>query len=125
MKLAPKHYDSANSNIYQGFFPLEPNDDAHKEFYQMCMDLGDVSAWERDGCQLYEAVPWFKDEPQSSELSWVLLEFKKHFNRMQKTAKRIIRCIAVGLGKPRDYFDPWFAKENAGMFRSQYYYPRS
>lgn len=43
---------------------------------------------------------------------------------MHKTAIRIMRCIAIGLGKPKDYFDPWFAKESSAIFRSQYYTPR-
>lgn len=124
MKLAPKHYASENKNIYQGFFPLEKKDDAHKEFYQLGMDYGDVSKWERDGCALYEPVPWFA-EPELQKYSWIIKEFKIHYKRMHKTAMRILRCIAMGLGKPKDYFDSWFAKESGSLFRSQYYLPRA
>ena len=117
MTLAPKHYVNQNQNIYQGFFPLEKKDDAHKEFYQFGIDYNDVSEWERDGCALYEAVPWFK-QPEHKKYDWIIREFKMHYKRMQKTAMRILRCIAVGLGKQKNFFDPWFDKENSSIVRS-------
>ena len=117
MKLSPKHIMPSNQNIYQGFYPLLNNEDAHKEFYQIAMDYDDVSEWEREGCAMYEPVPWFT-EPELQKYGWIIKEFKLHFKRMQKTAMRIIRCISIGLGKPRDYFDAWFAKESGAVFRS-------
>ena len=74
MKLAPKHYMPKNKNIYQGFFPLEQNDDAHKEFFQLGRSLDEISEWEREGCQLYEPVPWFENEKRP-DMKWVIEVF--------------------------------------------------
>lgn len=42
---------------------------------------------------------------------------------MHKTGLRIIRCIALGLGKPKNYFDAWFTTECGSVFRSLHYFP--
>jgi isopenicillin N synthase-like dioxygenase len=83
----------------------------------LCTDYQNVSEWEAEGCALYEPVPWFTD-PDMQKYDWILKEFKMHYKRMHKTAMRIIRCISIGLGKPKDYFDSWFAKESGSVVRS-------
>lgn len=57
-------------------------------------------------------------------MQWVLEEFRNHWTRMHKVGLRLIRCIALGLGKNKYYFDPWFKDECSSVFRSQYYLPR-
>jgi isopenicillin N synthase-like dioxygenase len=44
---------------------------------------------------------------------------------MHDMALKIISCFAVGLGKSPDYFEPWFKKECASVFRGLHYLPRS
>lgn len=44
---------------------------------------------------------------------------------MHDLALKIISCFAVGLGKSPDYFEPWFKKECASVFRGLHYLPRS
>lgn len=38
---------------------------------------------------------------------------------------KLCSYIAMGMGKPRDFFDDWFAKDSLATFRSIYYRPRS
>ena len=37
---------------------------------------------------------------------------------------RLASIIAVGLGKDKDFFKPWFEKESASTFRTIFYLPR-
>ena len=63
MKMAPNHFNSENKNIYHGYFPFLPSDVSHKEFYDMPRPLEDISDWEREGCPLYEFIPWVDSDP--------------------------------------------------------------
>ena len=43
---------------------------------------------------------------------------------MHDLALQLISCLALGLGKKEDYFDPWFKKESASTMRGIHYNPR-
>ena len=62
MRLAPKHFNSENENIYHGYFPFLQNDPSLKEFYDMARPFKDISDFERAGCKLYEENPWLTQE---------------------------------------------------------------
>jgi isopenicillin N synthase-like dioxygenase len=85
--------------------------------------LSDISDWERKGCPLYEGNTWPKNSKEL-DLDWVLEVFEQHHKRMHNLAMKLIRCFAVGLGKNKDYFDPWFKDESTAVFRGLHYLPR-
>jgi isopenicillin N synthase-like dioxygenase len=43
---------------------------------------------------------------------------------MHDLAISLIRSFAVGLGKNKNYFDPWFKDESTAVFRGLHYLPR-
>jgi isopenicillin N synthase-like dioxygenase len=43
MKMAPKHFNPENSNIFKGYFPFIENDPSFKEFYDMSRQYSDIS----------------------------------------------------------------------------------
>ena len=74
--MAPKHLNKQNKNIYHGYFPFLPSDPSHKEFYDMPRPLEDISDWERNGCPLYEFIPWISQESDpKGEHNWILEAF--------------------------------------------------
>ena len=56
LSMSPKHINSKNDNLYQGYFPFLDNDVALKEFYSMPRPFEDLSDWEAKGCKMYEKV---------------------------------------------------------------------
>ena len=67
LMLSPKHVTPGNANGYQGYFPFIDGNVALKEFYSMPRPFSDISSWEKEGCKLYEEIPWFEDP----ELEWI------------------------------------------------------
>ena len=82
--------------------------------------FSDISQWEKEGCELYEEIPWF-DDP---ELNWIKERFEQHFKRMHSFSLKLIQCFALGLGKNEDYFDAWFKDECSSTFRGIHNKPR-
>ena len=123
MKMAPKHLNSENKNIYHGYFPFIEGDPSHKEFYDMPRPLEDISKWEREGCPLYEFIPWIEND-ENGEHKWIIESFQNHLKCMHKLALKLIRCFAISFGKNEDYFDNWFKDECSSTFRAIHYQPR-
>lgn len=110
--------NSANPNIYRGYQPFKANDPSHKEFYDMGFPVKDMSKEERE-YPLYERTPTLPDE-----YLWIHQVFGKVFYAWYKVALGVVRHLAVGLGKPADFFDPWFEGGSLSTFRSIHYLPR-
>jgi isopenicillin N synthase-like dioxygenase len=120
MRMAPRHHNPSSKNIYHGYFPFLDSDSSHKEFIDIGRPFSDISEWESKGCSLYEPHPWVEGE--NEEIRETLDE---HYKVMHRLAMRLIRCMALGLGKKADYFDPWFEKECSSTLRGIHYMPRS
>ena len=122
MKMAPKHYKGAenNENTYQGYFPFLQGDVSLKEFYSLPRPYEEISDWERDGCPLYEPLSWTPDQ----KYDWILKRFQKHWKVMHTFAMKLNRLFALGLGKPLNYFDPWFKDECTSTCRTIHYISR-
>ena len=123
MKLALRHYVPGNKNIIHGYFPFLDKNVAHKEFYDMARPLSDISKWEREGCPLYEENAWPENSTQLG-LDEVKVKFEQQFRVMQSLALKLIQYLAVGLGKDKAYFDPWFKDECTADLRAIHYKPR-
>ena len=121
--MAPNHFNPENKNIYHGYFPFLPSDVSHKEFYDMPRPLEDISDWERNGCPLYEFIPWVDSDPEQT-YEKVRIAFVEHFRRMHALALKLLSCLSIGVGKSANYFDPWFKDECSSVFRAIRYEPR-
>ena len=121
MSMAPKHFAPENKNIYHGYFPFLESDVSHKEMYDMPRPLSDISEWERKGCPLYEFIPWVTT---TKEHDWILESFQAYFKNMHTISLKLLRCLALGLGKDEEYFDAWFKDECSSVFRGIHYKPR-
>jgi isopenicillin N synthase-like dioxygenase len=44
---------------------------------------------------------------------------------MHDLGLKILSHLSIGLGKKKDYFDPWFKEACGSTFRSIHYLPRS
>jgi len=118
-KLLLKSHNPANSNIYRGLVPFLDNDASHKEFYDMGGDVDAMSENERK-FPLYEKTPFPEDEPYK----YILEGFQNHFNVMKSTGLKLLRLLALGLGKDGDFFLPFFENECLSTMRSIHYLPR-
>jgi isopenicillin N synthase-like dioxygenase len=43
IKMAPRHHNEKNENIFHGYFPFIKNDSSHKEFFDMGRSIDDIS----------------------------------------------------------------------------------
>ena len=125
MRMAPKHFNPDNGNMFHGYFPFIENDISHKEFLDCGRpNFADISDWERNGCPLYEENPWTEKFQSGGELEWIKQTFDDQFYLMHKLASTLISCLAIGLGKKENYFDPWFKHECSSTMRGIHYSPR-
>ena len=118
-RLYLRHDEAGNANIYRGYQPFKANDASHKEFFDQGFALSMLSESER-AFPLYEATPF----PLEPELAWIRGAFDKVFLSWYGLALRVVRLLAEGLGKPRNYFDAWFVGGSLSTFRTIHYLPR-
>ena len=102
-KLYKNHFVKENSNLYRGFAPFIDNDPSHKELYEMGLEWSQVSDEEKL-CPLHEETPWPECEGATEFKTFML----SHYDLMHKLGIKLMGHIALGLGKPRDFFDKWF-----------------
>ena len=104
--VAMRHHNEENHNYYRGLTPFQDNDPAHKEMYEMGMPYELISEEEKENC-LSEPTPF----PAREDLQWVKKVFEDQYDLMQKTALKLCEYLALGLGKDRFFFHPWFEKD--------------
>ena len=71
---------------------------------------------------LQEPTPWLKNDPQNKYL-WIFKTFEKYWLIMHRVCMQIIGLISEGLGKRKDYFDPWFKKDCFSFLRAIHQLP--
>lgn len=123
MQMALKQFNPGNKNIFHGYFPFLDSDVSHKEFFDMGRPVHDISQWEMEGCPLYEPTPWIQNATED-ELG-ILKAFEDYFAQMHDLALKLLRSLSHGLGKPSNFFDPWFKDACSSEFRAIHYEPRS
>lgn len=119
-KLYKTHFNRENKNGYRGHAPFIDNDPSHKELYEIGLEYSRVSEEEKK-YPLHEETPW----PESGDEAH---EFKKfmlgHYDNMQNIGIDVMQHIALGLGKPKTYFDSWFNVDTCSTLRIIRYLPR-
>lgn len=63
--------------------------------------------------------------PQKEEHKNIREGYRKHFLMFHRLSLKLINYLAIGLGKPRNFFDQFFEKDALSTFRSIYYLPRN
>lgn len=119
-KLYKNHFLRENPNYYRGFAPFIANDPSYKELYEIGLDMGKVSKEEQQ-YSLHEDTPWPKVDGGDKFKEFM----DKHYDVMHKLGIKIMSHIALGLGKPADFFDGWFLNNTCSTLRIIHYLPRS
>lgn len=120
-KLKWRNHNPKNPNIYRGLAPFIDNDESHKELFDCGVPYEDTSVQEKSHV-LCEDTPF----PSGNEFYEGLKKYYiSQFWHRQKLGARLAGLIALGLGKDRQFFEPFFGPASSSSFRSIYYKPRS
>ena len=104
--LATKSFNSENTNVYRGYFPLDAQNSSYKEGFEMAEELSKEQC-SRIGFPLYEPNPWPSDG--EVEAKWFKSVLYNHYQLMHNTALEVSRLIARGLGADENWFDNMFS----------------
>jgi len=119
-KLKMHHHNSDNPNEYRGLAPFLDNDASHKELFDMGMPWKLVSEDQRN-YKIVEETPF----PTEEEYKWIVDGYEKFYDLFHKLSLKLLNYLAIGLGKEKGFFDPWFEKNALSTLRSIYYLPRA
>jgi isopenicillin N synthase-like dioxygenase len=70
---------------------------------------------------LLEPTPF----PPMPESQWIRLKFEEEYNRMHAVSLKLLEYMAIGLGKERKFFYPWFEHDSMSTWRAIHILPRS
>ena len=115
-----KVHNPENCNTYRGFIPFIDNDPSHKEMLDMGCDYATLSEEEKQQ-PLTEDTPF----PTQPEHAHIKQNFLRHYDFRLKLGLKLIEYLAIGLGKDRHFFKPWFEEQTLSTFRSIKYLPRA
>lgn len=117
--LKMRHHNKANPNVYRGLAPFLDNDPSHKELFDTGLPWSQFSA-DQHKYRLVERTPY----PEESEYRHLQEGYERHFSLFMDLSLQLLSYLALGLGKHKDFFRPWFEKNSLSTFRSIYYLPR-
>ena len=120
-QLWTKNHNPENTNIYRGLHPFVDNDESHKELFDMGLPNDEITPSERK-YKLYEDTPFPTGTPELDELREF---YQAEYRHRLQLGMKLCSYIAMGMGRPRDFFDDWFSKDSLATYRSIYYRPRS
>ena len=69
---------------------------------------------------LVEETPF----PTEDEYKGLVQRYKAWWKFQHSVCMKLLEYIALGLGKERAFFKPWFEKDSLATFRSIHYLPR-
>ncbi len=116
-KLYWKNHNPNNKNIYRGMAPFIDNDVSHKEIFDMGIPLDEIS-------NEFHKYPLYEDTPFPKNYKNLETYYKKQLKSRLKLGFKLASYIAIGLGKEKNYFEPYF-ENSLSTFRTIYYKPRS
>ena len=119
-KLKPKHVVKSHQNVWRGWFPFLDNDISHKEFFDMGAPWHEVTEHQKQ-FPIVEETPF----PKEKKYKALVKKYHDYWYFLLDICLKLLDCLAIGLGKKRDYFREWFETESLSTFRSIHYLPRS
>ena len=119
-QMKPRNYVKSHTNNFRGWFPFLDNDVSHKEFFDMGAPWHEVSDHQRQ-FPCVEETPF----PKAKKYEALVKKYNDYWYFLLEICLHLLDCIAVGLGKKKDYFREWFQTESLSTFRSIHYLPRS
>jgi len=103
-RLCRRKFAPENSNVYRGWFPLQPGNLTAKEGIDIGGDLVHGAAVTAAGDPLREPSPL---PPESGLPGWRAAA-AAHYSAMERVAQALMRSLARGIGLPGDAFDAAF-----------------
>jgi isopenicillin N synthase-like dioxygenase len=103
-RLWRRKFEPANTNVYRGFFPLQPGNVTSKEGIDLGPDLVYGAAVVAKGDPLREPTPL----PGESELPAWRAAARHYYTAMEHVSRTLMRSIARGLGLGEHYFEAAF-----------------
>ena len=114
-------YNKQNTNRTRGLTPFGAESANHLEIFEQGLNYNLVSDEEKD-CPLHEETPW----PAAGEEGLRFRAFAENlYSARQQLAVELMGCVASGLGKPADFFSPWYQKDGLSTIMANHYAPRS
>jgi isopenicillin N synthase-like dioxygenase len=105
-RLYRRKFASENSNVYRGWFPMQPGNLTSKEGLDIGGDLVHGAAITVAGDPLREPSPL----PDEAELPGWRAAATAYYSAMARVAQALMRSLARGLGLRPDYFDDSFGR---------------
>lgn len=105
-RLYRRKFASENSNVYRGWFPMQPGNLTSKEGMDIGGDLVHGSAITVAGDPLREPSPL----PDENELPGWREAVAAYYRAMERAAQVLMGSLARGLGLRPDYFDDSFGR---------------
>jgi isopenicillin N synthase-like dioxygenase len=105
-RLYRRKFASENSNVYRGWFPMQPGNLTSKEGLDIGGDLVHGAAITVAGDPLREPSPL----PDEAELPGWRAAVTAYYGAMARVAQALMRSLARGLGLRPDYFDDSFGR---------------
>jgi isopenicillin N synthase-like dioxygenase len=103
-KLWRRKFEPNHSNLYRGWFPLQPGHLTSKEGIDLGPDVAHGSAVCRAGDPLCEATPL---PPEQALPGW-RQSVRAYYLAMERVSAALMRSVARSLRIPDDYFDDFF-----------------
>lgn len=98
------NFDSSKTNVYRGWFPLQPAAVSYKEGIDMGPDLADEARGALGDDPLCEPTPL---PPEDALPGWRAAA-ADYYRAMRTVGNALMRSIARGLGLPETIFEPYF-----------------
>ena len=105
-RLYRRKFARENSNIYRGWFPVQPGNLTSKEGLDIGADIAYGPAVTVSGDPLREATPL----PEEDRLPGWRAAVAGYYRAMERVCEALMRSLARSLGLPGEYFDEAFRR---------------
>lgn len=117
--LLRKIWNSSNSNIYRGYFPVGKDEPSRKEGFEFGKDVDPNDPEVAPGNWFYEPSVWPKEDGSFPFKDFLM----DTYDAMHELSLEILRLTSIGLGIDEFSFDELFSKRPCSTFRLIHYPP--
>ena len=112
-------WNSKNSNVYRGYFPVIETEPSRKEGFEFGRDVNPKDPTIKPGNWFYEASVWPKEDGKFPFKAFLT----ETYEYMHEMAMEVLRLAARGLGIDENAFEPIFLDKPLSTFRLIHYPP--